>query len=297
MIIAITGATGFLGPHLIARLQREGHQIRTLGRRPTGIPNTGHFAWDALAGPLDPRALEGVEAVFSLAGEPIAQRWNADVKRRIRDSRVLGTRNLVDGIRRAQTSPVLISSSAIGYYGDRGDNVLTESSRPGKDFLAGVCIEWEHEAERAFEIGCRVATVRTGIVLGKGGGALKQMATPFRAGVGGPVGSGRQWVSWIHIDDITNLCVFVLQNSTIGGAVNGTSPGPLRNADFAHALGRTLGKPAVVPVPTFGLKLLYGEAASALVASQRVIPETASQAGFRFRYTDCESALAEIFRH
>ncbi len=296
MIIAITGASGFLGSHLIARLQREGHHVRTLGRRPTGIPETQHFAWNALADAPDPRALEGVEAVFSLAGEPVAQRWNADVKRRIRDSRVLGTRNLVDGIRQAQTSPVLISSSAIGYYGDRGDDVLTESSNPGKDFLAEVCVEWEREAMRSVQTGCRVVMVRTGIVLGNNGGALKQMATPFRAGIGGPVGSGRQWVSWIHIDDITDLYVFLLQNNTINGPVNGTAPNPVRNVDFAHALGHALGKPSVVPVPVFGLKLLYGEAASALVASLRVIPEAASRAGFHFRYTDCEPALAEIFR-
>jgi len=297
VIIAITGASGFLGPHLIARLQHEGHQIRTLGRRSAPVPNTEHIYWDAVAGPPDPRALDGVEAVFSLAGEPVAQRWNADVKRRIRDSRVLGTRNLVAGLERAQTSPVLISSSAIGYYGDRGDDVLTESSGPGKDFLAAVCIEWEREGIRAQEIGCRVAMVRTGIVLGNNGGALKQMATPFKAGVGGPVGSGRQWVSWIHIDDITELYVFLLQNSAMSGPVNGTAPNPLRNTDFAHALGHALARPAALHVPIFGLKLLYGEATSALLASQRVIPEAASRVGFQFRYTDCESALTEIFRH
>ena len=296
MIVAITGASGFIGKRLSASLQREGHMVRTLGRRPS-VPGVEHYPWDASREPAPFKALEGTDAVVHLAGEPVAQRWNADVKRRIHDSRVVGTRNLVASFSQVLQAPkVLVSGSAIGWYGDRADQVLTEASDPGDGFLADTCREWEAEARKARTAGARVALIRTGIVLGTEGGALAKMLTPFRLGVGGPLGSGQQWMSWIHIEDMVRLLLFALDNDTAEGPLNATAPHPVRNIDFSHALGAALGRPSFLPVPAFGLKLLFGEGATALLGSQRVLPEATAKAGFNFRFSAIRGALEDVLR-
>lgn len=268
--------------------------MRVLGRRDPGLPGVEFSSWEASREP-SPQALEDTAAVIHLAGEPVAQRWNSDVKRRIRDSRVLGTRNLISAISKLRTRPrVLVAGSAIGYYGDRGDDILTEAAPPGKDFLAGVCVDWERESLRAREYGLRVALPRMGIVLGPDGGALKQMLPPFRAGLGGPAGSGKQWVSWIHIEDVVELLIFALSHDEITGPVNATAPNPIRNAEFAALLGQTLGRPSLIPTPALALRLLFGEMAEAVLSSQRVIPEAALRAGYHFRFGDPGAALRHI---
>jgi uncharacterized protein (TIGR01777 family) len=297
MNIALTGASGFLGPHLIGRLLQDGHEVRTLGRRDSGVAGVRHYSWEAEAGEPAPESLEVIDAVVNLIGEPVAQRWNSEVKRRIRESRTVGTRNLVAALGKLGKKPsVFVGGSAIGFYGDRADKTLTEESSMGDDFLARVCREWEDASRVAEKFGARVVLLRTGIVLGADGGALKQMAPPFRAGVGGPVGSGKQWVSWIHVDDWVELVLFALKNGEIRGPMNATAQHPVRNTEFAHALGSALSRPSLFPVPLFGLKLLYGEAVSALVASQRVLPDVATRAGFQFRYSDIGSALEQIYK-
>jgi uncharacterized protein len=295
MIVAITGASGFIGPRLIARLQRDGFQPRAIGRRDPGIPGVQFARWDAYAGEPPDDALRDAAAVIHLAGEPVAQRWSDRIKKAIRDSRVQGTRRLVDAIARLSAKPrVLISASAIGYYGDRGDEILNETATPGSDFLAGVCVEWERETRKAMDHGLRAVALRFGIVLGKEGGALHQMLGPFRAGVGGPAGSGRQWVSWIHQDDAVELMLFALQNDGIAGPLNATAPHPVRNLDFAQALGHAVHRPSLVPTPKFALRLMFGELADVLLASQRVVPEVATRAGFHFRYPELPGALRQI---
>lgn len=294
MLVAITGASGFIGPRLIGWLQSAGWQVRALGRRDPGITGVEFARWDA-AGEPSPEALRGVDAVINLAGEPVAQRWNAEVKRRIKDSRVVGTRNLVNAIAKLNPRPsVLINASAIGYYGDRGDEILGEAAAPGKDFLASVCVEWEREARRAEELGVRVVLPRIGIVLGMEGGALRQMVPLFKMGVGGPVGSGKQWVSWIHIDDIVGLIAFALKDSHVMGALNATAPEQVRNIHFAHTLGAALGRPSLVPTPGLAIKVMYGELAQVVLASQRVVPEMTLRAGYRFQHPELKEALRQI---
>ena len=294
MIVALTGATGFIGAHLAARLKGRGYSVRALGRRNPRTGGVDFAQWDSSREPpVD--ALRDAGAVIHLAGEPVAQRWTAEAKRRIHDSRIDGTRHLVDALGKLSPRPsTLIAASAIGYYGDRGEEVLTESASPGSDFLAQTCEEWERESRRAADFGVRVVLVRIGVVLGREGGALKKMLAPFKAGVGGPVGSGQQWMSWIHIDDVVGLIAFALDNSRVSGPMNAAAPGPVRNAEFTRALAAALHRPAIVPVPAFGLKLLFGEMASVVLASQRVIPEVASQAGYSFEYPELGSALRQI---
>jgi uncharacterized protein (TIGR01777 family) len=294
MIIALTGATGFIGRHLIPLLHREGWSVRSLGRRDPEISGVEFVEWDSMQEP-PADVFADVGAVVHLAGEPVAQRWSAEAKRRIHDSRVQGTRNLVNALSKLKSPPsALVAGSAIGYYGDRGDEVLTEESAPGDDFLARTCVEWEHESKLAGDFGPRVVLIRTGLVLGRDGGALQRMLPPFKAGAGGPVGSGKQWVSWIHIDDIAGLIAFALRHDQVYGPLNGTSPEPVRNSDFARSLGATLHRPSLLPVPAFGLKLMFGEMASVLLSSQRVIPEAASRAGYAFQYPGLAGALKQI---
>jgi uncharacterized protein len=298
MNVTVTGASGFLGTRLLDRLLRDGHSLHILGRkRKQGLPAAVKFSsWDAIHAEAPLESLAGADAVIHLAGEPVAQRWNADVKRRIRESRSTGTRHLVRAIGKLSRRPrVLISASASGYYGDRGEEVLTESSAPGHDFLAEVCKEWEREARAAEVFGVRVATVRIGLVLGKDGGALKQMLTPFRLGVGGRLGSGRQWMPWIHIDDLIEMFVFALDR-TVSGPLNGAAPQPVRNAQFTAALARTIHRPAIFPVPRFALKLMFGEMAEIVFASQRMFPKVAEAAGFQFKFVELEAALADLLK-
>lgn len=274
MRIAITGATGFLGTRLVQHLKEEGgHDLQLLRRDAYG-------------------ALDGAEAVIHLAGEPVAQRWTKDVKRKIRGSRVEGTRNLVAALGALFDRPhTLVCASAIGYYGSRGDELLTEFSARGTGFLPEVCEEWEHAAGEARALGIRVVTPRIGVVLGKGGGALAKMLPPFRLGVGGPLAGGRQWMSWIHLEDLVRLIVFALRTAELEGAVNAVSPNPVTNADFTRVLGAALHRPAILPVPEFALRLLYGEMASILVDSQRAVPNAARAAGFEFLHPDLAKTL------
>ena len=250
--------------------------------------------WDATKDDAPVDSLAGADAVIHLAGEPVAQRWNADVKRRIRESRSMGTRHLVQAIGKLDRRPrVLVSASASGYYGDRGEEVLTESSAAGGDFLADICQEWELEARAAEALGVRVAIVRIGLVLGKDGGALKQMLTPFRLGVGGRLGSGQQWMPWIHVDDLIEMFVFALE-SGVTGPLNGAAPRPVRNAEFTVELARTLHRPAIFPVPRFALNLMFGEMAGIVFASQRMVPRASQAAGFLFKFVELRAALAEL---
>ena len=288
MRIVITGATGFIGQHLATALRQAGHQIVTLGRG-----DSADYRWDLASG-APAEAFEGAGAVVHLIGEPVAQRWTPAVKQRIRDSRLLGTERLIHGLSIARNRPqALICASAVGYYGDRGDETLTESSIPGAGFLPDVCRQWEEKADLAAALGMRVVKVRTGVVLGRSGGALKQMLTPFKVGVGGRLGSGRQWMPWIHIDDIAGIFLHAVQNQ-VSGPLNGTAPGVVTNADFTAALGRALHRPAILPVPGFALKLLFGEMAEVMLSSQRVLPRATGQSGYRFQYPELGGALASL---
>jgi hypothetical protein len=296
--VIVTGASGFLGSRLVERLLHEGHHVHVLGRaRKRGLPaEVGFSVWDAMTGPPAVESIEGADAVIHLAGEPVAQRWSETVKRRIMDSRRLGTKHLVQGLSHAGRKPkVLVSASASGYYGDRGDETLTESSEPGSGFLPDVCIQWEKQALAASRLSIRVAMVRSGIVLGKGGGALARMLPPFRMGVGGKLGSGQQWMSWVHVDDLISLFVFAMERDGVIGAMNGVSPGAVRNSEFTRELAAAVHRPAVFPAPQFALKLMFGEMAEIILDSQRILPKAAEEAGFRFAYPELRGALRELF--
>lgn len=293
MRIALTGATGFIGRNLTRALEARGDELRILTRFPGGRP--GHYAWGPTAAPPNTAALEGCEAVIHMAGEPVAQRWTGAAKQRIRDSRVLGTRHLVESLGALAERPrVLVCASAIGYYGSRGDEILTEDSAPGSDFLAESCVAWEAEARAAEQLGVRVARARIGIVLGKGGGALEKMLPPFKAGLGGRLGHGRQWMSWIHVDDLVRLLLWALEQPGVSGAVNATAPNPVINTEFTRDLAAVLRRPALFPVPAMALKLLYGEMSEVLLGSQRVVPAAAQALGFEFRYPLLRGALENL---
>jgi uncharacterized protein (TIGR01777 family) len=239
--------------------------------------------------------LRDADAVIHLAGEPLVQRWSAEAKRRIHDSRVVSTRNLVAAMAKLAKKPaVLVSSSAIGYYGSRGDEVLDESSAPGQGFLPELCAEWEKEARAAEALGVRVVCMRTGVALDPRGGALKKMLPPFKMGVGGRLGDGRQWMSWIHVEDLVSLFRFAMETDSVRGPVNGVAPNPVTNADFTKALGSAVHRPAIFPVPSFGLKMLFGEMSEVLLDSQRVTPKAAEAAGFRCRFPQLDGALKDL---
>lgn len=289
--VAVTGASGLIGSALVARLAREGVAVRRLVRR---APRDDEAAWDPDADRIDAGALDGVDAVVHLAGENIAQRWNAEVKRRLRDSRVRGTTLLARAVAaRASSVRTLLSASAVGIYGDRGDEPLDETSAPGGDFLSHLAVEWERSADAARDAGVRVAHPRTGIVLAAHGGALERMLPPFRLGVGGPLGDGRQWTSWIALADMVEALVHALRDVTLAGPFNCTAPAPVRNAELAATLGRVLHRPALLPTPTFALNLLFGRemVEATLLASQRALPRRLEQAGFRFAHPTLEGAL------
>jgi uncharacterized protein len=275
MKIAVTGASGFIGRAVADRLRAAGHTVTAVSLRQE----------------LKPGSFPASDAVIHLAGEPVAQRWTGAARKRIRDSRIQGTRQLVEALR-AQPPSVLISASAIGYYGSRGNNILTEDATPASDFLGKVAAGWEAEAFAAESFGVRVVVPRIGVVLGSGGGALKKMMLPFRLGLGGRLGNGKQWMSWIHIDDLVALIEFAIANPELSGPVNAAAPAPVTNAEFTRTLARALHRPAIFPVPAFVLKLLFGEMSQILLGSQRVLPEAALRAGFDFRYSDLGVALA-----
>ena len=296
MVITLTGATGFIGRKLLERFPPELNSLLVMARRNPQFNSLIHFVrWDATREEPSSEALNRCEAVVHLAGEPVAQRWTDEAKQRIRDSRVLGTRNLVNGLRKARFRPsVLVCASASGYYGDRGAGILDETAPQGSGFLAGVCRDWEREADAAAELGIRVVKLRIGIVLGKGGGALAKMTPPFRMGVGGRLGSGRQWMSWIHVDDLADLIRFSIENQALLGAVNAASPYPVTNEEFTGILGKVLRRPAFLPVPALSLKLMYGEMARILFDSARMTPRAALVAGFRFGHAHLEAALRSV---
>lgn len=288
----ITGATGFIGKRLVNFLLARGDSVNYLGRtRSTVLDSRCAFhCWPEGAPPLT--SVPRPDAIVHLAGESVAQRWTPEAKRKIRRSRIDRTRALVGALREMKHKPqTLISASAVGYYGDRGEEVLTEASAPGGDFLAGLCAEWEREAERAKEFGLRVVIVRIGMALGKEGGALAKMLRTFRLGFGGNLGSGRQWMSWIDADDLVRLIVFAAETPSVSGPLNGVSPQPVRNAEFTAELGRVLRRPAKMTVPAFVLKFGFGEMSEVLLASQHVVPEAAQTAGFEFAFPDLASAL------
>ncbi|HLK10526.1 MAG TPA: TIGR01777 family oxidoreductase [Candidatus Binatia bacterium] len=287
MRVVVTGATGLIGRALCRALAGAGHAPAGVGRRPALVP-APTVTWDRLG-----EALRDAQAVVNLAGEPIAaRRWTRAQKARIRDSRVLATRALVEGMAAASPRPtVLVSASAVGWYGPRGDEPLDETAAPGEGFLAEVCRAWEGEALRAEALGVRVVLLRIGVVLAPDGGALARMLIPFRAGLGGPLGNGRQWVSWVHRDDVVGLVLAALATDVWRGPVNATAPAPVTNRDFARALGRVLGRPAVLPAPALALRLALGEMASMLLTGQRVLPKVAEERGYAFRHPGLAAAL------
>ncbi|HEV3217413.1 MAG TPA: TIGR01777 family oxidoreductase [Vicinamibacterales bacterium] len=307
MRIIIAGGRGFLGSALTGQLTTEGHDVVVLTRPPAG-GSSRHAAPPGRVtyAPWNPdgqsggwaQALHAADAVVNLAGESIAgKRWTAAQKEQIRTSRLMATGSLVAAIREMATPPrVFVSGSAVGYYGDRGDETLTEASAPGQDFLAGVCKEWESTASAAASL-TRVALVRTGIVLDRRGGALPKMLTPFLVFAGGPIGSGRQYRPWIHREDWTRLVSWIIQNEAARGPLNATAPTPVTDSEFAKALGHALHRPSFMPTPGFALKIMLGEMAGALLLSgQRALPVGAADLGFSFRFANLDEALADIFK-
>jgi uncharacterized protein len=298
MNVTLTGATGLIGAAIVRALQARGDAVTVLTRDPerarAALGGVEAHAWQPLDGPAPAAALEGRDAVVHLAGENVAQRWSDEARRAIRASRESGTRNLVAGIGAADPRPrVLVSASAVGYYGPRGDEPVTEDAGAGDDFLAGVCAAWEREAARAAEHGLRVAMLRTGVVLDQGGGALAKMLPFFRLGLGGPVAGGRQYLPWIHADDVVGLYLAALDDAAWEGPINVTAPVPVTNRDFSRALGRALRRPAFAPVPGFAVRLLYGDMAEIVTTGQRAVPARALQHGFAFRHTDLDEALRD----
>ena len=299
MRIVLTGGTGLIGAHLVRSLGSQGHELRLLTRDPARAPSgVQAVAWQPLEGPAPAAALSGVDAVVHLAGEPIAAgRWTAARRERIEASRWTGSANLVRGLAAAEPRPrVLLAGSAVGYYGDRGDESLAEDAAPGAGFLAAVAERWERESAAAEKLGVRVVYLRTGVVLAREGGALPRMAAPFRAGAGGRLGNGRQWMPWVHIDDVVGLIELALSDASLRGPLNLVAPGAATNAELTRALGRALRRPAFMIVPALALKLMFGGMGETLLASQRVIPAAAGQAGYRFRYPSLDEALADLLR-
>jgi hypothetical protein len=296
MHVLVSGTGGLIGRSLVPALRGSGHQVSRLVRSPVGA-SPGDIAWSPERGSLDAAALEGVDGVVHLAGEPILGRWTAAKRARIRDSRVAGTALLARTIAGLARQPrVMVCASASGYYGDRGDELLTEESTPGTGFLADVCRDWEAAALPARAAGIRVVWVRTGLALSRSGGLLGTLLLPFRLGLGGPIGRGARYWSWIAIDDLVEVFRFALESHNLSGAVNAVAPHPLTNGEFARTLGRVLARPAVVPVPPAALRLVFGREAAneAMLASVRLVPARLLGAGFRFRFPDIEGALRHV---
>ena len=301
MRVTVTGATGLIGSRLVARLLDRGDEVCVLSRQPDrarSVLGTEVEAqsWDPLRQPAPTGALEGRDGVIHLAGEPVAQRWTVSAKRAIRDSRVTGTANLVAGLRALGRRPaVLIGGSAVGYYGSRGPQRLTEAAGPGSGFLAEVCVAWEGEAAAAAaDLDMRVVYLRTGVVLDRAGGALAKMLPPFRAGVGGPVAGGHQFMPWILADDVVAMALAALDGERWRGPVNVCAPEAVTNAVFSQALGRALHRPALLPVPGLALRLLYGEMAEVVTEGQRAVPARATDLGFEFRHPRLDAALRDV---
>lgn len=290
----VTGATGFVGRRLLEFLDDPIVLSRDAERAKKSLGGRVRtMAWDPAKEPAPAAAFAGIDTVFHLAGDPVAEgRWNDAKRRRIRESRTLGTANLVRGIAACAAKPAtLVSASAIGYYGSRGDEILDESSTAGGDFLAQVCVEWEREAAAAERLGLRTAMARIGIVLGQGG-ALQKMLLPFKLGLGGRLGAGRQWMSWVHVDDVVGMLLHAAGDASLRGPFNTVGPEPVTNRDFTKALGRAVHRPTIFPVPPFMLKLAIGDFAEVLLASQRCVPTRIHAAGYRFKFATVDDALA-----
>jgi len=298
MKIFMTGGTGFIGTALTKRLIAAGHTVTTLTQSLTGSEPVMNGQSYLIGNPTAPgpwqESVAGHDVIVNLAGASIFSRWTAEYKKLLRSSRMDTTRNLFDALPQAAGHVTLFSTSAVGYYGFHEDEELTESSPPGTDFLAQLAFDWEHEAQRAQSKGARVVVTRFGIVLGQNGGALAQMIPQFKNFVGGPLGSGRQWFSWVHMQDLTDAFIFLLAHPEISGPVNLCSPRPVRNSEFAEALGRALHRPSFIPAPGFMIELMLGEFGSVLLKGQRVIPERLINAGFQFQHPDIEEALQSL---
>jgi uncharacterized protein (TIGR01777 family) len=300
--VAVTGATGLIGGALVRELLARGDEISVLSRDAerarTVLGEVQAFAWpEPKAGPPPADALRGRDAVVNLLGEPLAQRWTKRAKAEMRDSRVLGTRNLVAALRELpepELPRVLVSQSAVGWYGPRGDEPVDETQSGGDDFSAQVTAAWEVEASRAEELGLRVVRTRTGVVLAGDGGALEKMLPPFRLGLGGPVAGGRQYVSWVHVDDVAGAMAFCLDTEAARGAVNVAAPEPVTNRELSKALGRVLHRPAVLPLPGAALKLMYGEMATVVTTGARVVPRRLQELGYPFRQPELDEALRDV---
>ena len=307
MKIAITGATGFVGSRLVQKLNAQNHQIIVLTRNlvkaqrvfpSLTFSNVEFVTYTPKESGAWQESISGCDAVINLAGEPISERWTAQLKQEIRESRQLGTRKIVEAIAKAAVKPkVLISGSAIGYYGTSETAVFEETSLSGNDFLAQVCQDWEAEARQVEELGVRLAIIRVGIVLANGGGALAKMLTPFQLFTGGPIGTGKQWFSWIHRDDLVNLIVEALTNEQMSGAYNATAPNPVKMEQFCQNLGEAMKRPSWLPVPEFALELLLGEGAILVLEGQQVLPKKTQALGFKFQYPELQSALREILNN
>jgi uncharacterized protein len=298
--VTLTGATGLIGARLVRALQARGDEVTVLSRDPARAARALGVtaqAWDPAAGPAPAGALAGRDAVVHLAGAPVDQRWSDSARAAILESRAAGTRHLVDGLRAADPRPAaLVSSSAVGFYGSRGDEVVDESAPAGDGFLAEVCEVWEREAAAAEELGMRVVRVRTGVVLDRSGGALARMLTPFRLGVGGPVAGGRQYVPWIHADDLVGIYLAAIDGGDWTGPVNATAPEPVTNLAFSRALGRALRRPALAPIPAAALRLLYGDMAEVVTTGQRAVPRRPLELGYAYRHPDLDEALRDALR-
>lgn len=299
MKLVISGATGFIGSELVSQLARQSHTLTLLSRKPRAHPRSANIQWMVWDGGVPgswQTALDGADGVINLAGEPIAaKRWTAARKQALRSSRIDTTRALVSAIAKANQKPkFLINASAVGFYGPHGDETLTEESPPGHDFLAQLCVAWEAEANKAKEHGLRVALVRTGIVLGKGKGALAKMVPPFKFFAGGRLGSGKQWFPWIHLDDEAGLIKFLIDNEKAEGPFNATAPNPVTMDEFCKALGKVLNRPSWAPVPASLLSLMLGEMAEMLLTGQRALPAAALKLGYQFKYQNVFDALASL---
>jgi uncharacterized protein len=298
MRVTVSGATGMIGTRLVRALQERGDEVTVLSRRPEraqeslGVEAVG---WRPEAEPAPADALTGRDGVIHLAGENLAQRWSDEVRRRVRTSRELGTRNLVAGIGAAEPRPAaLVSASGVDYYGARGDEPVAESEPPGDGFLAEVCVAWEREAVAAEELGVRVVRLRTAMALDRNGGALAKMLPFFRLGIGGPVAGGRQYMPWIHADDLVRMYIAALDDPDWTGPVNAVAPDPPTNREFSRALGRALHRPAVAPIPAFAIRVLYGDMAEIVVRGRRAVPDRARALGFTYAHPELDEALESV---
>ena len=305
MKIAITGATGLVGSRLVAQLNQAGHSILVFTRNPSkaqrvfpgsSFSNLEIVQYTPQESGTWQQSISGCDAVVNLAGEPIAERWSPQQKRAIMDSRQLGTRKLVEAIAMAEQKPqVLVSGSAIGYYGTSENSAFDENSSSGTDFLAQVCQNWEQEAQKVTEYGVRLVILRIGIVLANGG-ALGKMIGPFKMYAGGPIGSGKQWFSWIHRDDLVNLICKAVEDSSMSGIYNATAPNPVRMSKLCQTLGEVMNRPSWLPVPDFVLEILLGDGAIVVLEGQQVLPKQTQQSGFEYKYPELKPALAEIVK-